>query len=90
MNQSFDQVLENSEKSFANDMIGKVVSFIDMEANNAEGLPGVARTGLVTQMDIFGDMERLKIAEVDPISLITTEHTINAEEVTSILNPFGS
>lgn len=90
LNRSFGEVLESTERGFANAMIGKQVSFVDMDSKNPDGVPGVIRTGQVTQMDIFGDNEMLKIAEIDPMTLITTIHTIKAEEVTSIVNPFGN
>lgn len=83
LNQSFNEVLENSQRSFANDMIGKQVSFVDMDGTNPDGTHGVVRTGQVIKMDLFGDMEMLKIAEVDPVTLAITEYDIEASQVTS-------
>ena len=88
LNQSFDQVLENTERSFANAMIGKQVSFVDMDSINSDGSLGVVRTGQVLKMDILGDIEMLRVAEIDPLTLAVTEHNIEAEKVTSIINPF--
>ena len=90
LNQNFGQVLETTERSLANDMLGKQVSFIDLDATDAQGVPGVTRTGQVMQMNMVGDTEMLRITEVDPKSLIPTEYTIDAGRVTSILNPYGS
>ncbi len=89
LNQSFNQVLEHSQRSFANAMIGKQVSFIDMNSNNPDGSPGVVRTGQVLKMDMLGDEEMLRIAQVDPETLTTTEYTIDAGRVISIINSFG-
>jgi flagellar basal-body rod modification protein FlgD len=90
LNQSFGKVLETSERSLANDMLGKQVSFIDMDAINEDGVPGVTRTGQVMQMNLVGDMEMLRVTEVDPQTLIAKEYTIDAGRVTSVLNPFNS
>ncbi|MCF7954397.1 MAG: flagellar hook capping protein [Phycisphaerae bacterium] len=88
LNQSFDQVLQNTQRSFANDMIGKRVSFIDMGATNPDGSPGVVRSGQVLKMDMYGDQEMLRVAEVDPLTLQIREYDIEADEVTSIIDPF--
>ena len=90
LNQSFDEVLENSQRSFANAMLGKQVSSIDMDGVGPDGAPGVIRTGQVVKMDMLGDQEMVRVAEVDPQTLITREYTIEAEKVTSILNPFAN
>jgi flagellar basal-body rod modification protein FlgD len=83
LNGSFDQVLQNSQRAFANDMIGKEVSFVDMESFGADGTAGVLRSGQVTKMDIFGDMEMLTISEIDPVTLQTKQYTIDSEKVKS-------
>ena len=85
LNTSFDQVLENSQRDFANSMIGKEVTFVDMESFNPDGSPGVVRTGQVVKMEMLGDMEMLKIAEVDPITLEINEYDIKAEKVIIVL-----
>ncbi|MBW8014786.1 MAG: hypothetical protein FVQ82_01245 [Planctomycetes bacterium] len=90
LNQSFDQVLENTQRSFANDIIGKKVSFIDMDSTNSDGVPGVVRSGQVLKMDMLGDTEMLRVAEVDPANLMITEYTIDAEKVTSVMDPFNN
>lgn len=87
LNQSFDQVLQNAQRSFANDMIGKRVSFVDMDATSPDGSPGLVRSGQVLEMEMFGDMEMLRIAEVDPLTLQIREFNIEAENVTSIIAP---
>ncbi len=83
LNQSFDEVLENSQRSFANAMIGKQVSFVDMDSFNPDGTPGVVRTGQVIKMEMLGDIEMLKIAEVDQETLEIKEYDIRAENVTT-------
>lgn len=90
LNLRLDQMLQGSERSFANSMVGKQVSFVDMNSNNAAGNPGLVRTGQVTRMDIFGDREIMKISEVDPDTGETNEYGIAAENITAIINPFGS
>ena len=87
LNQSFDQVLQSTQRSFANDMVGKRVSFVDMDAIGPDGSPGVTRSGQVLQMDIFGDREMLRVAEVDPATLNITEYTIEAGDVVSVIDP---
>ena len=51
---------------------------------------GVVRTGMVVKMDMFGDQEMVKVAEVDPLTLEIREYTVEAEKVTSIINPFAN
>ncbi len=90
LNQSFDQVLQNTQRSFANDMVGQRVSFVDMNSTNQDGVPGVIRSGQVLQMDMVGDQEMLRVAEVDPQTLQITEYNIEAENVTSIIDLFDN
>lgn len=90
LNTSFDQVLQNTQRSFANDMIGKRVSFVDMDAVSADGSPGLVRSGQVLEMDMVGDMEMLRVAEVDPLTLQITEFDIEADQVTSIIDPLNN
>ncbi len=89
LNQSFGQLLQSSQRSFANGMIGKQVQFVDMESENADGYPGLVRTGQVVKMDMFGDREIMKISEVDPETGEINEYAISAEKVTAIINPFN-
>jgi flagellar basal-body rod modification protein FlgD len=83
LNQSFGQVLENSEQGLANDLIGKEVSFIDMDSFNTDGTPGVPTTGQVTKMVMDGGNNILTVTEIDPATLVTTSHEINANQVTA-------
>lgn len=90
LNQSFDEVLEHSQRSFANDLIGKQVSFVDMDSFNADGTAGVVRSGQVIKMEIEGDIEMLKIAEVDQETFEVKEYDIRAEKViTAELDEFA-
>lgn len=83
LNMSFDQVLEYSQRGLANDMIGKQVSFVDMESYNEDGTAGVVRTGQVIKMEMQGDIEMLTIAEVDQETFEIKEYDIRAEKVTT-------
>ena len=90
LNQSFGQVLENTQRSLGNDMIGKKVSFIDMDSTNSEGDAGVTRTGQVLEMNIYGDQEMFRVAEVDPATLTIREYTVDAEKIISVIDPLSN
>lgn len=83
LNTSFDQILQNSKRNYAHSLIGKEVSFIDMESFNEEGNPGLKRNGQVVKIEMFGDMEILKVAEVDSQTLEIKEYDVKAEDITS-------
>jgi len=86
LNTRFDQVLQSTQRSFANDMVGKQVSFIDMDAFDIDGTQGVEKSGQVMQMTMDGDKEVLRVGEVDPETLQIREYSIYADEVVSVMD----
>ena len=84
LNKSFDQVLEKTERNFANSLIGKSVSFIDMDTVNSEGRPGAPRNGVVGGVKIEGDKEKLIVHEYDELANTTKTYFIEPEKVNSI------
>ncbi len=76
MNSSFSDVLAATEKTYANSLIGKEVSFM---VENAEGIEELA-AGVVEQVSSDTEGE---------ISLLVGTHMIGMEEVLSVKNQAG-
>ncbi|MBW8001539.1 MAG: flagellar hook capping protein [Planctomycetes bacterium] len=76
MNTSFSNVLATTEKTYANSLIGKEISFA---VENADGTDGLAS----------GVVEMVLNDPSGAISLLVGTHTVGMEEVLSVKNQAG-
>jgi len=84
LNQSFQQVLDSTEESYANSLLGKNVTFVDENAYNEQGIPGVQRTGIAYEIDVMGDTKNVKIMEYDDQGEPQGQYSVEMDKVTKI------
>jgi len=84
LNQSFEQVLEKTQLDYANSLIGKPITFFDMETKNPDGTIGATRTGIVGGVEIFSDGELLRVAEFAADGEVLAEYFVETENIMSV------
>lgn len=84
MNQSFSQVYESTQLSYASSLVGKEVSFVDREQIGQDGIQGVTVYGIVEEVNVQGEETMLSVGSYDNAGQRLAEHSIPLNNINTI------